>query len=153
MNKEILEFMKYHNFMESIKANKDIKDLPRYIREHVLLVIEKKQDQIIKTALELLEVKYGRSRTEKIKEFVKDILKFKEDQYKEDGKLIIAMKDIRQIEKELEITQDEWFAAWMLGSMSKRKQIDCHELQALRNVVKKGRDTVFEEFEEKFQEV
>ena len=51
--------MKYHVLMESLKANKDVKDLPRYVGEHVLPVLEKKQDQAIKKALELLEAKYG----------------------------------------------------------------------------------------------
>ena len=96
--------MKYHDLMESLKSNKDIKDLPRYIEEHVLSVLEKKQDQTIKKVLELLEVKYGRSRRERIEECVEDILKFKEDQYEEDGELILAMKEIRQREKELKIT-------------------------------------------------
>ena len=41
----------------------------------------------------------------------------------------------------------------MLGRMRNKKRIDCHELQAIHNVVKKGGDTVFEDFEEKFQEV
>ena len=42
INEEIPEFMKYHDFMESLKVNKDIKDLPRYVGEHVLPVLEKK---------------------------------------------------------------------------------------------------------------
>ena len=41
----------------------------------------------------------------------------------------------------------------MLSRVRKRKRIDNHELQSLRDVVKKGRDTVFKDFEEKFQEV
>ena len=54
INQEIPEFMKFHDFMESLKVNKDIKDLPRYVGEHVLPVLEKRQDQRIKKALELL---------------------------------------------------------------------------------------------------
>ena len=30
-NEEITEFLKYHELMESLKSNKDIKDLPRYV--------------------------------------------------------------------------------------------------------------------------
>ena len=43
INKEILEFMQFHDLMESLKTNKDIKDLPRYVGEHVLPVLELKQ--------------------------------------------------------------------------------------------------------------
>ena len=80
--------MKFHDLMESQKVNKDIKDLPRYVGEHVLPVLELKQDQTIKKVLELLEVKYGRSQTEKIEECVDEILKFWEDQYEEEDELI-----------------------------------------------------------------
>ena len=85
INKEILEFMKFHYLMESRKMNKDIKDLPRYVGEHVLPVLEKKTDQMIKRVLELLCFKYGCTRTEKIEEVVEDWIKFKEDQFEEDG--------------------------------------------------------------------
>ena len=88
--------MKFHDFMESLKVNKDIKDLPRYVGEHVLPVLEKRQDQRIRKALELLEAKYSRSRTENIEECVNDILKFQKEQYEEESGLILAMREIRQ---------------------------------------------------------
>ena len=49
--------------------------------------------------------------------------------------------------------EDEWFTAWMLSRVRKRKRVDNHELQSLRDIVKKGGDTIFEDFEKKFQEV
>ena len=54
LNEDIPEFMKYNDLVESLKQNKDIKDLPRYVAEHVLPVLDKKTDQTIKRALELL---------------------------------------------------------------------------------------------------
>ena len=59
INDEAPEFMKYHDFMESLKQNKDIKDLTRYMVEHILPVLEKKQHQTIKRGLKLLEVSRG----------------------------------------------------------------------------------------------
>ena len=73
---------------------KDIKDLPRYVGEHVLPVLLLKQDQTIVKAINLLEAKYGRSRTEKIEECVDDILKLREDQYEEERELLLAMREI-----------------------------------------------------------
>ena len=64
--------------MESLNINKDIKDLPQYVGEHILPVLEKKTNQTIKKLLDLLDVKYSRTRTEKVKEYVEDWLKFKE---------------------------------------------------------------------------
>ena len=74
--------MKYNDLVKSLKQNKDIKDLPCYVAEHVLPVLDKNTDQTVKRALELLEVKYGRSTIERIEELVDDLLKFREDQYK-----------------------------------------------------------------------
>ena len=98
--------MNYNDLVESLKLNKDIKDLPRYVGEYIFPVLEKKQDQTIKKVIDLLEVKYGRSRTEKIEKCVEDILMFREDQYEENEELVLAVKEIRQREKELKITQD-----------------------------------------------
>ena len=53
----------------------------------------------------------------------------------------------------MKITQDEWFAVWMLSQIRRRKKIDNHELKSLLDVVKRGGDKVLEDFEEKFQEV
>ena len=49
------------------------------------------------------------------------MLRFMEDQHEEDNVLILATKEIRRRETELKITKDEWFAAWMLEKIKKRK--------------------------------
>ena len=41
----------------------------------------------------------------------------------------------------------------MLSKVQKRKKIDSHDLQSLRNVVKKEEETVIKDFKDKFQEV
>ena len=63
---EIPEYVKYADLVESLKTNKDIKGLPKYIGKHILLVLENKEDQTIKKVLEILSIKYGRTRTEKM---------------------------------------------------------------------------------------
>ena len=98
INNEIPEYVKYHEFLESLKTDKDIKGLPRYIGEYVLPILEAKEDQTIKKALDILNRKYGQLRTERIEKCVDDIIKFREDLYEEDNKLMLAMKEIRQRE-------------------------------------------------------
>ena len=78
---EIPEYVKYADLVESLKTNKDIKGLPKYIGEHILPVLENKEDQTIKKVLEILTLKYGRTRVEKIEDFMDDWTKFKDDQY------------------------------------------------------------------------
>ena len=82
-----------------------------------------------------------------------DWLQFKEDQFEEDGELILAMKEINQRRKDLEMTDDEWVAVWMLGNIKKRRKIDKYVYQALRNVVKEGGVDVLKNFETKLEEM
>ena len=42
LNEDIPEFLKYNDLVESSKQNKDIKDLPCYVAEHVLPVLDKR---------------------------------------------------------------------------------------------------------------
>ena len=48
---------------------------------------------------------------------------------------------------------DEFYSAWMIGKMKKWKKMEGFEIQALRDVVKKGGPEVIEKFEKKFKEV
>ena len=66
---------------------------------------------------------------------------------------MLLMNDINQRQKKLNITHNEWFAVWMLGRVRKRKRVDGYELQALRDVVKKGGDDIIKDFQEEFKEV
>ena len=61
VNEDVPTNTKYQDFVENLKLNKDIKGLPRFVGEHVLPVLEKKQDQNVKRVLKLLDVKYGRT--------------------------------------------------------------------------------------------
>ena len=55
-----------------------------------------KTDKTLEKVVELLDVKYGRSRTEKVEEAVEDLLKFRGDQFKDDDDLILVMKELNQ---------------------------------------------------------
>ena len=54
-----------------------------------------------------------------MEEAVEDLLKFREDQYEDDDKLILVMKELRQRRVELKMTYDEFHSVWMLGKMKK----------------------------------
>ena len=91
---EIPEYVKYQDLMESLKTNKEIKGLPKYVGEHILSILERKQDQTMKKVLEILSLKYGRTRTEKIKDFMDDWTKFRDNQYEEYCELLLGMKEL-----------------------------------------------------------
>ena len=67
---KISEYVKYADLMESLKTNKEIKGLPKYVGEHILPILEKKTDQTMKRVLEILALKYGRTRVGKIEDFM-----------------------------------------------------------------------------------
>ena len=48
---DIPEYVKYQNLMESLKTNKEIKGLPKYVGEHILPILEKKTDHTMKKVL------------------------------------------------------------------------------------------------------
>ena len=67
INEDVPEYIKYQDFIESLKTNKDIKGLPGFVAEHVLPVLEKKPDKTVKKVIELLDFIYGRTQIEKVK--------------------------------------------------------------------------------------
>ena len=66
INADVPEHLKYHELIEELKKNDDIRGLPEYIADHILSVLEKKEDQTITKVTGLLDVRYRRSRTEKV---------------------------------------------------------------------------------------
>ena len=107
INEDIPEFARYHELIEELKRNKEIRGLQKFLAEHILPVIETKDDQNVKKVVTLLEERYGRTRTEKVEEAIEDLFKFREDNYEDDDELMLAMSELRQRRGELEITFDE----------------------------------------------
>ena len=87
---------------------------------------------------ELLDSRYRRSRTEKVKEAMEDLFKFREDHYEDDNELMLAMKELRQRRVELKMTFDKFHSVWMLQKLKKRKRMENFEFQALRDVVREN---------------
>ena len=139
--------------IEELKRNKDIKGLQRYIADHIFSVLIKKTDQTIDKVVELLDARYGRSRTEKVEEVIEDLFKFREDQYEDDDELMLAMKELRQRRVELKMTFDKFHSVWMLQKLKKRKRMENFEIQALREVVKDNTEDVAENFEKKIKDI
>ena len=139
--------------IEELKKNKDIKGLQRFIADHILPVIVKKEDQTVEKVTRLLESRYGRTRTEKVEEAIEDLFQFREDQYEDDDELMLAMSELRQRRVDLRMTFDEFHLVWMLQKLKKRRKMENFELQALREVVKENSEDVVQNFEHKFKEI
>ena len=133
--------------IEELKRNKDIKGLQRFIANHILPVLVKKQDQTVDRVARLLDSRYGRTRTEKVEEAIEDLFKLREDQYEDDDELMLAMRELGQRRVDLKMTFDEFLSVWMLQNLKKRKRMENFELKALRDVVKENSEDVVENFE------
>ena len=72
INEDILETAKYHELIEELKKNKEIRGLQKFLADHILPVIETKEDQNVKKVVTLLNERYGRTRTEKVEEAIED---------------------------------------------------------------------------------
>ena len=57
INEDVPEYVKFHDLIEELKKNKDIKGLQRYVAEHILPVLIKMTDQTLEKVVELLDVK------------------------------------------------------------------------------------------------
>ena len=74
--------------MESLKTNKEVKGLPRNDGEHILPTRDKKTDQTDLKVLNLLNTKYVRTYTERIEELMDEWIKFKDDQFEDEGEFL-----------------------------------------------------------------
>ena len=95
INEDLPDYVKYHDLIEELKRNKDIKGLQRFIANHILPVLVKKEDQTVDNVTRLMDSRYGRTRTEKVEEAIEDLFKFREDQYEDDDELMLAMRELR----------------------------------------------------------
>ena len=120
INEEVPEFAKYHELIEELKKNKEIKGLQKFIADHILPVVIRKEDQTVAKVTKLLESRYGRTRTEKVEEAMRDLFQFREDQYEDDDELMLAMSELRQRRVDLEMSFDEFHSVWMLQKLKKR---------------------------------
>ena len=67
INADVPEHVKYHDLIEELNKNDYIRVLPEYIADHILPVLEKIEDQTLTKVAGLLDIRYRRSRTEKLK--------------------------------------------------------------------------------------
>ena len=108
INEDVPEYARYHELIEELKKNKEIKGLQRFLADHILPVILNKEDQNVGKVITLLNERYGRTRTEKVEEAIEDLFRFREDQYEDDDELMLAMSELRQRRVELDMTFDEF---------------------------------------------
>ena len=64
------------------------------MNDHVLKVLEKKDDERVVKVIDCLNKIFGRSRLEKIEEWLDNWMKFREGDFDEEDEFFFAMKEI-----------------------------------------------------------
>ena len=80
-------FLKIICSIKSIKCDKDIKGLAKYVGEHILTTLNTVEKQKVKEVIDCLEIRYGGTRLEKLEELVTDYIKFRENDYEDEDDL------------------------------------------------------------------
>ena len=88
INEDVPEYVKYHDLNDDLKRNKDKKGLQKFVGEHVLMILKDEADQTIKRVFDILKIKYGRSTMEKVEEYIRNRLGFKENDYEEEDEFL-----------------------------------------------------------------
>ena len=68
INRDVPEYRRYQDMVEGLKMNKEVKGLSSYVNDHILKVLERKEDQTVIKILDCLGKKFGRLRLEETEE-------------------------------------------------------------------------------------
>merc|ERR1712112_494060 len=152
-NRGVPELNKYQDVIESLKQNKEISGLEKYMGEHVYSALDTEERQTIAQLIAMLKRKYGKTKTGEVKEVVLEWINFIANEHEEEEEFLLAMENLHTKKERLGITEREWFSMFMMVQTKKRKGVESHQLQSLREVVKKGGEDVMKEFREKYKEM
>ena len=57
ISEDVTEYAKYHDLIEDLKRNKDIKGIQKYVADHILPLLIQKTDQTLQKVVQLLDKK------------------------------------------------------------------------------------------------
>lgn len=63
---------KLQDLVESLEMNKEIKRLEKYLGEHILLLFNKIETQIVGNVIQIFKRKYGRTQVQNLEQLVND---------------------------------------------------------------------------------
>ena len=141
-NKDVSETVRFQDMIESLKMNKEIEGLAKYVGEHVITRLGTIVKHKVKEITDLLKLKYRKTRIEELEELMEDWIKFNFNEHESEEDYLFAMKKIIARKEEKKVTMREWNAIWIMIGARKRKGIENCQLLELRKVVKENKDTV-----------
>ena len=90
-NKDMSENARFHEVVESLKVNKEVKGLVEYVAVYILPVLDTVGKQTVKKVYGKLKEKYGKTRMEEVEELVTEWMEFKPNNYEKAEEYWFAM--------------------------------------------------------------
>merc|ERR1711867_316669 len=106
-NKDLSEAVRYQDVIESLKVNKEIEGLAKYVGDNVIGKLDTIEKQKVKEIVELLKLKYGRTRLE---ELMEDWIKFNFNEHEIEEEYLFAMEKMIARKEEKQVSLKEWNA-------------------------------------------
>merc|ERR1711962_1700962 len=131
----------------------DIEGLAKYVGEHVIGRLDTIGKQRVKEIVELLRLKYGRSRLEELEELMEDWIKFNFNEHESEEEYLFAQEKLIARQDEKRISLKEWNTIWMMYGAKQIKGIENYQLLEIRNVVKTDSVEVQKDFGNKYREL
>merc|ERR1712002_1376485 len=152
-NRGVPEVNRYQDVIESLKQNKEISGLEKYMGEHVYAALDTEEEQTIASLIAMLKRRYGKTKEEEVEEVALEWINFRANEHEDDEEFLLALEKLKMKKDRLRISETEWFSMFMMIQTKKRKGVEGHQIQGLKDIVKKGGDEVIEQFREKYKEM
>ena len=154
--KEVPETEKFHEVLESLKTNKDIKGIHRFLNDEITEKLTKTTDQTVNKILSSLDAKFGRTELEKMEKLWNDILSFKVTSDEDGEEVVSKMKKLASdiVDKiEIQTKYPKFIGAFLFQVMKSGKYLSSFEEQTLRNELKNNDDETINRFITKLTEL
>ena len=127
-NKDVSEHVRFQDVIESLKMSKEVNGLAKYV-EPIIPVLDAVEMDTVMQIVEILKIKYGRTRIEELEDLVTDWMNFKANEYEDEDEHLLAMERLIARKEEKKVKDKEWNSIWMMVETKKRNGIENYKLQ------------------------
>ena len=113
-NKDISENVRFQDVIESLKMNKEVNGLAKYVEEHILPVLDTVEKQTVMEIVGILKRKYGRTRIEELEGLMTDWINFKANKYEDEDEYLLVMERFIAWKEEKKLKDKKWNSIWMM---------------------------------------
>ena len=127
--------------------------IAKYIGEHIVGKLDTIEKQKVKEIIELLDLKYGRTRLDELEEIMEDWINHNFNEHENEEEYLFAQEKMIKIQEEKQVSLEEWNTIWMMFAAKQRKGIENYQLLELRKVIKADSAEVQKDFVKKYREL